>query len=596
MPTTCTSPRRPAASRAVTARNASWRSTVAEAPAVPWISITLPWPPSVLPMKCAAASPISLLSAPMCRVTSVLTLRSIVTTGVPASITCLTTGVRASAVTGLISRMSMPRAIRLSTSATCLAALSSPLVMISSTSGMFFSAYSRLPSTILTRHELCSVPCEKPIVILSWASGADGVPASNAAAPRTARQVVPKALFMTCSLDVWALARGAARSRGAAAPAPLHLEQDGGDDDRAFDDLLGERRYAGEIEDVGQDREDGGADHRAEHAAFAAEQAGAADHGDRDGFELEPHAGRRLAHGEPRTEDKAGERRQEAADHIDQQDGEAHVDAGQPCRLAVAAHGVDIAAERGEPQDDEGHAGDQREDPDRDGQSQEIALAKPGEGGRRIVEADRVAFGDSHRQAPPHDHHAERHDEGGTPPSVTPRPLTPPIATPMQRPATMTRRIAIPALSMRAAATAVTATIEPTARSMPAVMMTKVMPMLTMPNSATWRRTLIRLNGLRKAGEMITATAHSSRSAQSSPEVRGILSRRWLVGSAMRSSSSASPRTAMVPHPRCRPNSGTIALSLRPPTRPPLRPWPTASAAPPWRRRPRPGRRCARRA
>src|SRR5918994_4991146 len=75
-----------------------------------------------------------------------------------------------------------------------------------------------------------------------------------------------------------ASARCAARGRGAAAP-PLPLEQDGGDDDRALDDLLGERRHAGRIEDVGQDREDGGAEHRAEHAAFAAEQAGAADHG-----------------------------------------------------------------------------------------------------------------------------------------------------------------------------------------------------------------------------------------------------------------------------------------------------------------------------
>ena len=86
--------------------------------------------------------------------------------------------------------------------------------------------------------------------------------------------------------------------------------------------------------------------------------------------------------------------------------------------------------------------------------------------------------------------------KGGSRPSVMPAPLTAPSATPMASPASMTSGIGMPASSSIAETTAATATIEPTERSMPAVRMTKVMPTETMPNSATWRSTLIRLNGI----------------------------------------------------------------------------------------------------
>ena len=73
--------------------------------------------------------------------------------------------------------------------------------------------------------------------------------------------------------------------------------------------------------------------HGADDAALAAEQAGAADDGDGDRFELEADAGDRLADGQPRHEDQRGQRREHAADHIDREDREADIDAGQPRRF-----------------------------------------------------------------------------------------------------------------------------------------------------------------------------------------------------------------------------------------------------------------------
>ena len=60
--------------------------------------------------------------------------------------------------------------------------------------------------------------------------------------------------------------------------------------------------------------------HGADDAALAAEQAGAADDRDGDRLELEPDAGHRLADRQPRDEDQRGQRRQEAADHVDRED------------------------------------------------------------------------------------------------------------------------------------------------------------------------------------------------------------------------------------------------------------------------------------
>ena len=48
------------------------------------------------------------------------------------------------------------------------------------------------------------------------------------------------------------------------------------------------------------------------------------------------------------------------------------------------------------------------------------------------------------------------------------------------------------------------------------------MPTDTMPNSAIWRRTLIRLKGLRKAGDISAATTHMTISTQIRPEVLSV--------------------------------------------------------------------------
>ena len=81
--------------------------------------------------------------------------------------------------------------------------------------------------------------------------------------------------------------------RGIAVPPAMRLEQHGHDDDGALDDLLHERRDAGEIEDVGEHRENGGADHCPYDPAFAAEKARSADDGYGDRFEFQTDAGRR---------------------------------------------------------------------------------------------------------------------------------------------------------------------------------------------------------------------------------------------------------------------------------------------------------------
>ena len=83
--------------------------------------------------------------------------------------------------------------------------------------------------------------------------------------------------------------------------------------------------------------------------------------------------------------------------------------------------------------------------------------------------------------------------------------------------------------------TPVSATVEPTERSMPLVRMTKVMPMPRMPYMATWRSTLRRLAGLRKNGEMNEAAMMSTISAPARPAPRG----RFLSLSI-----SAAPRSA----------------------------------------------------
>ena len=53
----------------------------------------------------------------------------------------------------------------------------------------------------------------------------------------------------------------------------------------------------------------------------------------------------RLAYCQARHEDECGQRRQETADRIDREDGEPHVDAGEPRRFGVRADSENVAAE-----------------------------------------------------------------------------------------------------------------------------------------------------------------------------------------------------------------------------------------------------------
>src|SRR5688572_15049434 len=211
----------------------------------------------------------------------------------PASIACLTTGVSASAVTGLMIRVFMPWAIRLSTSATCFDAVFSPLVTIRSTSGKLDSAYLRLPSTMLTRQELSIVPCEKPILSLSSACAVAVHAVANAAAAKISFLLMCRVISTSqeCPARRYcrAVAQSSAQCRGISL-SPCHFEENRSDDDGAFHNLLRERRNTEEIEYVGKNSDDRSPQYGSSHQAFSAKQAGAANDCAGNCLELQRHA------------------------------------------------------------------------------------------------------------------------------------------------------------------------------------------------------------------------------------------------------------------------------------------------------------------
>ena len=150
--------------------------------------------------------------------------------------------------------------------------------------------------------------------------------------------------------------------------------------------------------------------------------------------------------------------------------------------------------------------------------------------------------------------------KGGMPPKLMPSPFTAPMITPIARPARSTRGIGVPTSSSIAETTAVTATIEPTERSIPAVRITKVMPMETMPNNAIWRSTLMMLKVFRKTGEISAATMHMARRTQIRPEVRLVRSRTAPCSPAL--AEPVPPATAL---------GSSIRLIIGRPFRPPAR-------------------------
>ena len=105
---------------------------------------------------------------------------------------------------------------------------------------------------------------------------------------------------------------------------------------------------------------------------------------------------------------------------------------------------------------------------------------------------------------------------GGMPPAVVTRPFTAPSATPRPMPASAATGPGAPCTSRSAVTSPHSASSDPTDRSMPAEMMTKVSPMPRMALMADCCPTFSRLSGVRKCGEATpssTTTAASTSSA-----------------------------------------------------------------------------------
>ena len=104
--------------------------------------------------------------------------------------------------------------------------------------------------------------------------------------------------------------------------------------------------HPGEVDPVRERRDHQRAHQRADHAAAAAEEARAADHGRRDRVEQDrPAAGVQVDGVQPRGEDHAAEAGHRPGDHEDDQPDVPHVDARATGRLGVPADGVDVTAE-----------------------------------------------------------------------------------------------------------------------------------------------------------------------------------------------------------------------------------------------------------
>src|SRR6202011_5556373 len=91
--------------------------------------------------------------------------------------------------------------------------------------------------------------------------------------------------------------------------------------------------------------------------------------------------------------------------------------------------------------------------------------------------------------------------KGGTRPSWISTPLSIPRDAPAARATRMEEIMGTPWVMSKATRTLLNPTIEPTERSMPAEMMTMVIPMATTPMIATWRTRFERLLNVRKFGE-----------------------------------------------------------------------------------------------
>src|SRR5256884_1152430 len=105
--------------------------------------------------------------------------------------------------------------------------------------------------------------------------------------------------------------------------------------------------------------------------------------------------------------------------------------------------------------------------------------------------------------------------KGGMPPRLMPRPLVSPAAVPIPSPTTI--NAIMPKRWKDATKTTTSPTIDPTERSMPAVMITKVMPRAMMPVMEICLSTFKIFVGRRNTGERNAATKTSVRNAMRTP-------------------------------------------------------------------------------
>ena len=105
-----------------------------------------------------------------------------------------------------------------------------------------------------------------------------------------------------------------------------------------------------------------------------------------DRLQLEALSGDRLRRHQARGEDESGDADAKTADHVDAEGHEADVDPGRPRRFAVAADGVDVAAEPGVAENERGGDGDQRQDDHRDGNAEQRSLPDDAIVGLQVVD------------------------------------------------------------------------------------------------------------------------------------------------------------------------------------------------------------------
>src|SRR5581483_890958 len=194
------------------------------------------------------------------------------------------------------------------------------------------------------------------------------------------------------------------------------VKADGQDDDEANDDFLGEILPAHLVGTVAEDGHDQGANHRAENAAGAAVQAGAADDDGGDDVQFEADGDGRVALGEARELHESGQADKQAGKGINQSFLQRHPDAAEAGGGFIGADGEDVATKNGLAHNNRNQAGEGDGDPDSEGQRKQGGgrLQRhqmiDGRGGGNV---DRLIAGQPFGRAAQDAHHAESDDERG---------------------------------------------------------------------------------------------------------------------------------------------------------------------------------------